>query len=409
MELNEKRENVVAFVNDNLSEQIIDRAIREFDVENSKILQGSVEYAKVYLKDHTPPYVLILDLSDRDVPIKDLQDISEFCDPSVKVIVISDINDVNFCRNLMHIGVEDYLLKPLHINFLREIFYKIFKPEDMMSTRDIFKNINMVGFVSSRGGLGATTFAVNSAFLISHDKNKKVLLMDQNFYSGDMNILLDRSVEDSYIDILRTNSQQIDDFLIDSVVQKVGEKFFLLSGNLQFGQYIKNDVDEFKSLINTVKGKYNYCIIDMNLNYHEIFSYLLEELDTLFIVSDLTLSSARDTARIITYAKKHKIDMACSVILNKVGIAKKGAISESVFEKIIGMPISHKVAYDPEIPVTAANLGKLIVETKSGAIYKNISNIADEMCFENTFAIENGKRKKKNKSGFFKKLFSKKI
>lgn len=399
----DKRKNLVAFLTDAVSIQMFEKAVRDFDIDYADVIQGSAEYAKVYLKDpNNIPKLLVIDLTDRDVPMKDLKDISEFCDPSVKVVVISNINDVNFCRNLLKIGVEDYLLKPLHSSFIKDLFFKIFKQDgDNYTKQDLFKNINMVGVISSRGGVGATTFAVNSAYLLAKDKGKKVLLMDSNFYTGDCYVLLDKRIDESYVDIINSNSNRIDDFLVDSIVQRIGEKLYLLSGNLQIGNFIKNELNDFKSLVDVIKGHYNYCVVDLNIHHHDVFNYFISELDQLYVVSELSLSSARDTARIISYAKKIKGDMHFSVILNNIGRDKRGTLSIGTFEKVTGINVSHTVPFDPLNPMSAANVGKLIAETKSGPLYNNIVNIVQEMCYEKDFAYKS--------SGVFKKksVFSK--
>lgn len=395
----------LAFVTDDASLSIIKKLFNNFDLKNSHAFQGSVDYAKQYMKSSKLPKLLILDLSMRDVPMKDLSEIAALCDPSVKIVILSDQNDVNFCREVMQLGVEDYLLKPVHIIPLEELFMKTFKPNEFAKSKPLFKNGVLVGIMGSKGGIGASTIALNAGIILAKNRKKKTLVLDTNLYDGDINVLLDIQKDDCFIDAMQHNQYEIDDYIFEGMLTKTSyEKLSLMCGTKQFGENIDISDKQFDVLLKEIKNNFNYTIIDINPNCAGIYNSVASNLDMLFIISDLTIPSAINTAKIINFQKQKKLNSVITVVINKIGENTKGMIQQKVFEKVIGMPVQHFVMFEPNIVKASENTGIPIAENKSGKIYKNIENIVKDMCYE---GIQ--QKFRPNSSSFivrfFKKLF----
>ena len=93
------------------------------------------------------------------------------------VITIGKVNDVTFYRNMLSCGVQEYLVKPVSTEQMREAFlsaeHTLRTPaENTLNEEDQDKE-KIISFIGVRGGVGASTLATNCAWILAMKKNKK--------------------------------------------------------------------------------------------------------------------------------------------------------------------------------------------------------------------------------------------
>src|ERR1700751_1302445 len=79
----------------------------------SQIIRGGIAKAIEYLSQQRSPHLLIVDISGIDLPLSQIQMLSEVCEPGTNVVALGDQNDVGLYRDLLDTGISDYLIKPL--------------------------------------------------------------------------------------------------------------------------------------------------------------------------------------------------------------------------------------------------------------------------------------------------------
>ena len=190
--------NLMAFVNDPVSEQIIMNVVKEMNLAYAEAKQGKIADIVEFMKTSRTPKVLIADISDSELPLGDINKIKEFSAPNINIIVIGTRNDVGLFRDLMNMGVSDYIVKPLNNVILRKTL------EDALNNKKtiVEKSGKLINVISSVGGAGATTVAANIAWLLANVHFKRTLLMDMDFLFGTANLLLDLKAENAYLDII---------------------------------------------------------------------------------------------------------------------------------------------------------------------------------------------------------------
>ncbi len=70
---------------------------------------GSAAEATDALAAIPTPETLVIDLSGSADPVADIDALAQVCMADTRVIAIGDVNDVQLYRNLMDMGVQDYL------------------------------------------------------------------------------------------------------------------------------------------------------------------------------------------------------------------------------------------------------------------------------------------------------------
>ena len=96
--------------------------LNEREWDTSLVKTGGIESAIRTLSTIGSPQYLLVDLSNSAAPEDDINALAEVCEPGTMVIATGTVNDITFYRNMIACGVQDYLVKPVSTDQLREAF-----------------------------------------------------------------------------------------------------------------------------------------------------------------------------------------------------------------------------------------------------------------------------------------------
>lgn len=110
----------MAFLSDAKSTAVVTRYAELSKLPSPLIRQGSVDDAIAALRQtEQPPARLMIDISDSADPLGDLARLADACEGEISVVVVASRTDVSLFRDLLRMGVDDYLSKPLTVELLR--------------------------------------------------------------------------------------------------------------------------------------------------------------------------------------------------------------------------------------------------------------------------------------------------
>src|SRR5260370_451937 len=154
------RPAALAFVNDPNSEEVLKTAFRE--EAPGAVLRGDITKAVQHLSGTRSPRILVVDISDVELPVTEVHRLADVCEPGVSVIVVGTRDEVGLYRDLLQAGVADYIVKPLTDSLVtRALNVAKGGPEPTPISRTLGK---VIAFVGARGGVGTTTMALNLAW-----------------------------------------------------------------------------------------------------------------------------------------------------------------------------------------------------------------------------------------------------
>src|SRR5215213_6872268 len=104
------RNRIVCFVNDELSAAALRKGL---EGSNLSIRRGTIRNAIRMLETDTDLFALVVDISGIDDPFTELQRLASVCPPDVRVALIGESREITFYRELLEIGVSEYLPRPL--------------------------------------------------------------------------------------------------------------------------------------------------------------------------------------------------------------------------------------------------------------------------------------------------------
>jgi pilus assembly protein CpaE len=368
------RDPFTAYVCDETTAAALRPIATELGWAAEKIQKGGLRNAIQSLSVSASPQILFVDLAESGDPLNDIHALAEVCEPGTVVIAAGQVNDVRLYRDLVASGIQDYLLKPLHPDMLREAFVHAQmmlnapKPVDATPERPHCS----VGVIGTRGGVGASTIATSIAWLLADKEKRSTALLDLDVHFGTGALSLDLEPGRGLTDAIE-NPSRIDGLFIERAMVKATENLSVLSAEAPISAPVITDGSAFYQLQEEMRAAFECTVVDLPRAMMIQYPHLISDVKLGVIVTDLTLAAARDTIRILSWLKTNAPQIELFVIANRVHTGGNLEISRKDFEGSIERKIDYLVSFDQKLAAQAAKLGKPIVEV--GKTSKTIAPI----------------------------------
>ncbi|MCA0207631.1 MAG: pilus assembly protein CpaE [Proteobacteria bacterium] len=388
-----------AFVCDDDTLELIRAAANDMGWPVEKCNKGGLRNAVQSLSVSASPNILFVDMSESGDPINDINALAEVCEPGTVVIAAGQVNDVRLYRDLLSSGIQDYLLKPLSLEQVRESLTMaqamLTAPKHSDMSDD--KPHHMMAVVGVRGGVGASLVSTSLAWAISEQASRQTALLDLDVHFGTGALTLDLEPGRGLIDAI-DNPSRIDGLFIERAMVRASDKLSLLSAEAPIHQPVMTDGSAFFQLEEELRGAFEMTIVDIPRQVLIPFPHLVSEAGTILLVSDVTLAAARDTIRLLTWFKQNVPGARVLLVANKFQNAI-GELSRKEFESSIERQIDIVIPFDPKMVSQSAKLGKSYAEickgTKSAQVWTNLTRLildgADVEAEEAQIAATKGK------------------
>ncbi len=372
------RDPFSAFVCDDDTLDMIVPVIEEMGLPTDKCHKGGLRNAVQSLSVTASPHILMVDLSESGDPLNDINSLAEVCEPGTIVIAIGQVNDVRLYRDLIISGLQDYLLKPFSPDQLRDVLTQaqvtLTAPKTDENGPD--KPHISTAVIGTRGGVGASLIAISLAWLLSEKKHRLTGLLDLDVHFGTGALSMDLEPGRGLTDAI-DNPSRIDGLFIERAMIKANEKLSILSAEAPINAPIMTDGAAFAQLQEEFRAAFETTIIDLPRDMLINYPHLMNDINATVIVTELTLASARDCIRLLSWLKTHAPQSKVFVVANKVqpGVME---ISRQDFESSIERKIDIVIPADPKGSSQAAKLGKPFVEANKGSkATAKIQEVAD--------------------------------
>ncbi len=368
-----------AFVCDDDTLELIRVAVGDMGWPIEKCNKGGLRNAVQSLSVSASPNILFVDMSESGDPINDINALAEVCEPGTVVIAAGQVNDVRLYRDLLSSGIQDYLLKPLSVDQVRESLTMAQAMLTAPKHADMHddKPHHMMAVVGVRGGVGASLVSTSLAWAMSEQAGRQTALLDLDVHFGTGALTLDLEPGRGLIDAI-DNPSRIDGLFIERAMVRASDKLSLLSAEAPIHQPVMTDGSAFFQLEEELRGAFEMTIVDLPRQVLIPFPHLVSEAGTILLVSDVTLAAARDTIRLLSWFKQNVPGARVILVANKFQNAI-GELSRKEFESSIERPIDIVIPFDPKLVSQAAKLGKSYAEvckgTKAAQAWTNLTRL----------------------------------
>ena len=406
------RDPINAYVCDDLTLDVIRGVCEEMGWSQDKAYKGGLRNAIQSLSVSASPQILLVDLSESGDPISDINSLAEVCEPGTIVIAVGQVNDVRLYRDLLMSGLQDYLLKPLSPDALRDAFANAQtilnapKHEEHSADRPHIST----AVIGTRGGSGASTIAASLAWTFSQGQGHPTGFLDLDVHFGTGALAMDLEPGRGLTDAI-DNPSRIDGLFIERAMIKANDKLSILSAEAPMSSPVLTDGSAFYQLQEEFRAAFENTVIDMPRSMLIAYPHLMQDVNMAVVTTELTLASARDTIRVLAWLKQNAPHCKTIIVANNVQTATL-EISRKDFESTIERKIDLLLPSDPKGTAQAAKVGQPIVEAVRGSkLSTGIVALADMIAGSAAEAAEaapEAEKTKKSVMSGFKSLLKKK-
>lgn len=395
------REPFVAYVCDENTAEALRPVVSEMGWSAEKVNKGGLRNAVQSLSVSASPQILFVDLAESGDPLNDINSLAEVCEPGTIVLASGQVNDVRLYRDLVSSGIQDYLLKPLSPDMLRDAFSHaqlLLNAPKVVETASEHPHC-AVAVIGTRGGAGASTVAASLAWLMSERERRSTALLDLDVHFGTGALALDLEPGRGLTDAIE-NPSRIDGLFIERAMVRASEKLAVLSAEAPITSPLMTDGGAFLQLQEEMRAAFECTVVDLPRHMLVSHPQLINKVQTVVVVTELTLAAARDGIRLLSWLKSNAPEAQVLVLANKVQSAAQLEISRRDFETSIERKIDHVVPFDQKLAAQAAKLGKPLVEAgKTSKTVGAFAEIVTHLCLITQDEAAGGKGRRGRRGG----------
>ena len=313
------RDAFASFICDENSLDVLRPVVIEMGWQLEKCNKGGLRNAVQSLSITASPNILMVDLSESGDPLNDINALAEVCEPGTVVIAIGQVNDVRLYRDLLSSGIHDYLLKPLSPGQIRDSLVNaqaIFSSPKQGDAAAGKTHIS-TAVIGTRGGVGASTLATSLAWAFSAENKLSTALLDLDIHFGTGALSLDLEPGRGLTDAIE-NPSRIDGLFIERAMIRANDHLAILSAEAPINAPLLTDGSAFVQLEEEFRQAFEMTVIDLPRNMLINFPHLLADINVAVLTTEMTLASARDAIRLISWLKTNASHVKVIVAANKV-------------------------------------------------------------------------------------------
>ena len=328
--------------------------------------------------ERAQPDVLLLGLDQLADPLDEVVRQIKATSSSPMVIVVHRSADPESLLRAIRASADEYLYPPLKAD-LRKALERMAaeRAKQRAGTRPRGK---IFGFLSAKGGCGATTVACHLAVELHRQTQLDVLLADFDLEAGLVGFLMKSQCRYTLLDAV-ANVQRLDLSFWKALVANGYAGVEVIMAPSNFFSHRNHNLEDFRHLLPFMRSNYDWTVVDLGRSLSPLAMTVLPEIDEAFLVTTPEIPALHQAKQIVQalvdsgYGRQR-----LRLILNRM--PKQADVSLEELEKMLGLPIyttlpdDHPRLYEAyaegTLVPTNSNLGKHLsrVATKMAGIQK---------------------------------------
>ncbi len=370
------RPSLIGFITDARSEEAVREGLGEVTVEQLDIRRGGVRAAIAAMQKMATPKVLVVDVSGEDQPLTALGDLAHVVEPDVCVLVVGETNNVDFYREITRgMGAADYLAKPLTRDIVARHFSAFLRGKTPGAQATM--GGRSIAITGVRGGVGATTLAVNMAWNFGVLMRRHTVLLDPDIQTGSAAFLLNVQPGPG-LRVALEAPERLDSLLAERAAQPAADRLHVLAGEESVAIQPNPAPGAAKVLLDALRSRYNFIVADVPFAPVPLYRDLLDLVDQRVLVMEPTLAAVRDTLRLLSLPAGEEQSQRAIVVLNRVGIT--GGQTRRQVEDALKMKVAVAIPDLPRQLGNAATLGEPAIATSNG-FRAGVNEISRQVAF----------------------------
>ncbi|UPJ74826.1 pilus assembly protein CpaE [Bradyrhizobium sp. 187] len=322
------RNRIVGFVNDELSAAALRKGL---EGANLSIRRGTIRNAIRMLETDTDLFALVVDISGVDDPFTELERLAGVCPPDVRVAVIGDNREITFYRELLELGLTEYLPRPL----TRDMVLDKLRPKLLgdVAANQIDRGGHVVSICGAQGGAGATSIAINLALQLAETTKAKVALLDLHLQGGEAAVMLGVRPGPG-LRIALENPMRADTLFLERAAIEVNERVCLVSADEDLDAQLEITEAGIRHVLGLLRQRFNYIVVDVPVPFPPSIYPVIKLSRHVMVLLESEVTGLRNAhalrAAVINIAGKDRV----FTLLNRAG--RPGGLPRAAVVKALG-------------------------------------------------------------------------
>ena len=288
--------------------------------------------------------------------------------PATGVLLVAAKLDPALMLEAMRAGVNEFVTEPLTVADLQVAIKRLVGNLTPVAQGDTF------AVIGAKGGVGATTVAVNAATALAKAEPGSTLLVDLNVACGDAAVFLGAEPRFSVMDALE-NVQRLDAAFFSGLVVRTQSGLDLLgaSGRPVTGNF---DTARIRTLLDFAARTNRFTVLDVPRS-DTVALDSLDSVSKIVLVVNQELATVRTAARMAASLRQRYGQSRLHLVLTRTD--RRAEIGHEDVERTVGVEIAHTFPSDYRLALQAMNKGRPLVLDGQHELSKAFTVFAREL------------------------------
>ena len=338
------------------------------------------------------PDVVLMDINMPDMDGITATELIRKQNPATQIVILSVQGDPNYMRRAMLAGARDFLTKPPALDELTSAIRRAGK----MAHEERAKTSALPGFLGGEGGLagsglafgkiivvyapkggiGATTIAVNLAVALKNEETP-VALVDANLQFGDIAVFLNEQVRNTVLD-LAPRADELDVEVVQNVMinhAATGIKLLAAPTRPEYADNVSGE--QYGRVLKFLRTMFSYVIVDASTALTDVVLSAMDACDLVVLMTTQEIPAIKNARLFIDLANVLGIDRKRIIFMMNKYDKRIGITPEKISESF-KQEISVVVPFEDRIVVPSVNRGiPFMLGDRTRPIARSILNLAE--------------------------------
>jgi pilus assembly protein CpaE len=218
--------------------------------------------------------------------------------PELDYLLVAADLTADMLMRAMRAGVREVLPSPASSEAVVEAARRIARKRAPVSGTPL-KQGEVIGFVSCKGGSGATFVAANVAHMLARNGERRVALLDLNLQFGDAALFVTNERTSSNVAEVSRNIRRLDRDFLQAAMTQAGPGLWVLPAPDDPAQATDVTPETVQALLALACTMFDYVVIDVGRTISAVTLRALDACQRIYVVLQLTLPFIRDGRRLL--------------------------------------------------------------------------------------------------------------
>ena len=276
--------------------------------------------------------------------------------PDAAILAIGPVTSAEFVIKVIRAGAVEFLSRPVARGDLEAALEKLVRVRRGVGPQR--RSGRVMSVFSTKGGLGATTLAINLAVCLAEKSREQTLLLELDSRPSDVATFLDLKPSYSVLDALE-NVSRMDASFLQGLLTRHESGLSVLPGPIRM-ERAGLDAGHVQAVVEVLRSHFDHIVLDLRHDLDPGTIAGLEASDTILYLTSPNVAALRSSAAGLAALRHLGLDLRkVRAVLTREGTGEDVTLKH--VQEALDVPIFWKTPSDYGAVVTAINHGRPVV------------------------------------------------